>query len=344
MLRGWSGLFRGHAISVGQNAWRRELHVRSVPVRFCRGTIGPLGCTIGSREASLLNWDDLRYVLAIHRCGTLTQAAVALKINPTTAGRRLAALEEALGTRLFDRTPDGFSVTAAGRRLLPAAERMEREMLALERDIAGGDQKLEGVVRVTATEMLSTRFLAPYLGRLRARHPAIDVELLVTSVDLDLGRREADISLRLSRPKQEGLLIKRLADIQLALYGARSYFQCRADAGVGDEEPHDLLAFAKLRGFARENDWLKEVLPDARVSLRSSSVSSVYAACTAGLGIALLPHIVADRDTRLLRLPSHAPPEPRWVWQAVHRDMAGVARVRAVLDFIAEALETTAAL
>jgi DNA-binding transcriptional LysR family regulator len=148
---------------------------------------------------AMFNWDDVRYFLTLQRVGTLAAAGTALTLDPTTVGRRLVKLEEELGARLFDRTPNGYVLTEAGHRLLPRAERIEREALGVERDVAGEDQKLEGVVRLTATEMLTTRFIAPQLRRFRERYPEIQLELQCTNLDVNLARREADIALRLAR-------------------------------------------------------------------------------------------------------------------------------------------------
>src|SRR5690349_8812903 len=125
----------------------------------------------------MLDWDDLRTFLAIHRAGTLARAASSLEINATTVGRRLTTLEERVHARLFDRTPEGYVVTAAGRDLLHRAERMEQEAIALEREVLGADQRLAGSVRVTATEMIATRFIMPQLPRLAAKHPDIALEI-----------------------------------------------------------------------------------------------------------------------------------------------------------------------
>jgi DNA-binding transcriptional LysR family regulator len=242
-------------------------------------------------------------------------------------------LEEGLGARLFDRTPTGYVLTEAGHRLLPRAERIEREALGVERDVAGEDQKLEGVVRLTATEMLTTRFIAPHLRRFRERYPEIQLELHCTNLDVNLARREADIALRLARPTQEDLIIKRLSFIHLGLYASIDYvdrFGLPKDSLAG----HQLILFANTRPFRRENDWLAARMDGAHLALRSDSVSAIYSATVAGTGIALLPCLVADHDRHLVRVPLEGAPEPRQIWQAVHKDLRDSARIRAVLDFL----------
>jgi DNA-binding transcriptional LysR family regulator len=285
----------------------------------------------------MFNWDDVRYFLTLHRQSTLAAAGTALKLDPTTVGRRLVKLEEGLGARLFDRTPTGYVLTEAGHRLLPRAERIEREALGVERDVAGEDQKLEGVVRLTATEMLTTRFIAPHLRRFRERYPEIQLELHCTNLDVNLARREADIALRLARPTQEDLIIKRLSFIDLGLYASLDYvdrFGLPKDSLAG----HQMILFANTRPFRRENDWIEARMDGAHLALRSDSVSAIYSAAAAGTGIALLPCLVADHDRHLVRVPLEGAPEPRQIWQAVHKDLRDSARIRAVLDFIGKTM------
>jgi DNA-binding transcriptional LysR family regulator len=288
----------------------------------------------------MIDWDDLRVLLAIHRTGSLAGAAASLDINPTTVGRRLSALEERAETRLFDRTPDGYVLTAAGRDILPRAERMEAEALGAEREIAGADGRLSGVVRVTVTEMLATRFIAHHLARFAARCPEITLDLWCTNAVVNLSRREADVALRLARPREPDVISKQLAAIELALYASPAYVAAHgapADAEQG-LAGHTVIGFASTPPFRRENAWFDARIEGARVAMRSDSVSSIYAATAGGLGVGLLPRAVADHDPRLVRVPTDSAPEPRVVWQAVHKDLRGSARVRAVTELFAEIL------
>jgi DNA-binding transcriptional LysR family regulator len=288
----------------------------------------------------MLDWDDLRVLLAIQRAGNLAGASTALGINPTTVGRRLTALEERAATRLFDRTPDGYVLTAAGRDILPRAHRMEAEALAVERGLAGADQRLAGVVRVTVTEMLATRFVAPHLTRFARSFPEITLDLWCTNALVSLARREADVALRLARPRENDVVSKQLAEIELSLYASRGYLEGNGTPPDPDTSlaGHAVIGFATTPPFRRENDWFDARIAGARVVLRSDSVSSIYAAAAAGVGIGLLPHVIAEADGSLVRLPTKTSPAPRVIWQAVHVDLRTSARVRAVTDFLAEIL------
>ena len=291
----------------------------------------------------MLDWDDLRYFLAIHRAGTLAKAAAELSINATTVGRRLTNLEERVEARLFDRTPDGYVLTLTGRDLLPRAERMEAEALGVARAITGRDQRPVGSVRLSATEMIVTRFIAPHLARFRERYPELTLELECTNRVVSLGRREADVALRLARPREDDVVTRRLASVPVALYAAHRYLE-RCGAPTDPERSlagHSVILFADSRAFALENDWMAQRLDGAQLALRSDSVSSIYSAAVHGVGIALLPSAVADLDGRLVRLETDTAPEPRVIWQAVHRDLQRSARVRAVLEFLSEVLSAT---
>jgi DNA-binding transcriptional LysR family regulator len=287
---------------------------------------------------TVIDWNDLRYVLAIQRAGTLARAAAELGINATTVGRRLTSLEEQVAARLFDRTKDGYVLTHAGRDLLAHAERMEREVLAVEREVSGADRRAAGLVRLSTTEMLVTRFLGPYLPRFHARHPEVTLDVACTLRSVSLGRRDADVVLRLSRPREDDVVARRLATVPLSLYAAPAYVAEHGRPKRPDRSlrGHRVLMFAAVRAFAVENTWLEARLDGAQVVLRSDSVSSVYAAAVAGAGIALLPRRVADAEAGLVALETRSAPEPREIWQAVHRDLLRSARVKAVLDFLAE--------
>jgi DNA-binding transcriptional LysR family regulator len=289
----------------------------------------------------MIDWDDLRYFLAIHRAGTLARAATELSINATTVGRRLTNLEEKVEARLFDRTPEGYVLTLTGRDLLPRAERMEAEALGVAREVIGRDQQVSGSVRLSATEMLVTRFITPHLPALRALHPELTLELECTNRTVSLSRRETDIALRLARPREDDVVTKRLSSVPLALFAAKSYLAAR---GLPADPEHSLsghtaILFAASRLFTVENEWFDKRLAGVHVALRSDSVSSIYAAASAGLGIALLPRAIADRDARLLRIDTETAPEPRVIYQAVHKDLMRSARVRAVLEFLSLVLE-----
>src|SRR5689334_4799791 len=152
-----------------------------------------------------MNWDDLRFVLALSRAGSLARAAKELRVDHTTVGRRIEAVEADLGVRLFTRTTTGYVLTAEASALLPEIQRVEEAVLALERGAHAQHDSLEGSVRITSGETFGACYLAPRLVSFGRRHPGLTIELVTGGVVLDLARREADIAVRLFRSSHENL-------------------------------------------------------------------------------------------------------------------------------------------
>ena len=206
---------------------------------------------MAANEESALSVADLPLILALSRERTLAGAAERLDIDLSTVFRRLNTLEQRLRVRLFDRSPRGYQLTAAGERAAAGAERVETELLALDRDISGRDQQLSGVLRVTASETLSHAVLPRLFAQFHAAHPRIQLVLTIDNRMLDLGRREADIALRVRRPTDPALFGRRLTGVAWALYGGPQHGTLRREAGafnfsresvIGWEEPARIVA------------------------------------------------------------------------------------------------------
>lgn len=280
-----------------------------------------------------MDWDDLRHVLAIGRGRTLAAAARTLRVDHTTVGRRLMAIEEALGTRLFDRTSEGFLPTAAGAAVLARAAEMEQQALAVEREVRGKDARPEGAVRLTALDSFFDHFLVPRLGGLYARYPAIELTLASDIRLFDLSRREADIGVRYSRPRDPALVGRRLGVQACGLYASHSYLE-RHGLPDGDGEGHAIIGFPQELGESKEARVFGR-FPAARLRVRAHTAGHMLSCARAGLGIALVDCYAADCLPDLARVV----PEPVLVdelWAVVHVDMRPSARVRVVLDFLAE--------
>lgn len=288
-------------------------------------------------------WGDLRLFLAIVRAGSLTAAARRLGIDQSTVSRRLAALESAVGTRLIERTTGGCRATAAGERLLPAAERLEVEAFACERALSGLESRVEGTVRLTATEGIGTAFVAPALRALHAAYPSLGVELLLESRTLSLSRREADLALRLARPRQPGLVARRLAEVASALYGSPRYLAARGRPAGGEGLlGHAVLAYEESLAEVPEYRWLAAHAIRAERVLRTNSVLVQLQAAQAGLGLALLPCYLAE-GAGLERVLPIAAGVRRELWLVVHADLQRTARIRAVMAFLADRARERAA-
>lgn len=284
-----------------------------------------------------LDWTDLRYLLAVQRGHTLSAAARQLGVNQTTVGRRLEALEAALGARLFRRASDGYFLTRDGERALAHAERIEAEIHAVERAITGEDARPEGVVRLTTFESLGTCFVAPRLGRFRERYPAIDLQLNLDNRPLNLSRREADLAVRPKRPTQAALQIRKIGSVAAGLYASPAYLRRHGEPrSVEELAQHLIIADEETNAHYDIQRWLLRLLPrGAKVALRCDHALAQAAAAVDGVGIAALYCYVGDGERRLRRVL----PEEELVndlWLAVHRDLQYAARVRALIDYLVE--------
>jgi DNA-binding transcriptional LysR family regulator len=282
--------------------------------------------------------NDLSLVLALSRERTLAGAAEKLGVDLSTVFRRLNALEARLRVRLFDRSTRGYQLTSAGERAAGAAERVETELLALDRDISGRDQQLSGVVRVTASETFAYAVLPALFARFQALHPRIRVVLSIDNRVLDLSRREADVALRVRRPVDPDLFGRKLTDVAWAFYGAReSSGQLRRDGRAFNFSKHAVIGWDEpARIIASE--WLATHVPVARVSFRSNSLVNQLMGVRAGLGIALLPCYLGDRDDGVRRISGVLPDLASELWIVTHQDLKNTARIRAFLGEIGDAV------
>ncbi|WP_198368637.1 LysR family transcriptional regulator [Roseomonas rosulenta] len=293
------------------------------------------------------DWNDHRLVLAVTRAGSLTAAAKTLGVDHSTVFRRLAALEARLGLPLFERVAGGaYTPTEAGAHAAAAAERMEDAALGLARDLAGQDRRLAGRLRITCSETLAFRLLTPWVGRFRAEHPGIAVEIVVDSRVLNLSRREADVALRVARPREGDLWGRKLADVAWTAYGAASHFAAAPPlAGPRDLAAHPLIGWEEATTGVNAARWLAEIAPPEAVVYRTGSLVNQMVAARAGLGLALLPCYLGDPEPGLARaLPEPIPELSREMWIVTHRDLRNTARIRAFFDTVTRGLQADRAL
>ncbi|CAM3804062.1 LysR family transcriptional regulator [Corallococcus sp. ZKHCc1 1396] len=278
------------------------------------------------KRSAPLDWEDLRFFVALARAGSLSAAARQLKVSHATVGRRVAALEDTLGRALFDRRVDGYALTAEGAAVLELATGMDERALAILRR-AGQESGLTGTVRLTAAETLAERFLIPRLAEFHRRHPGIELEVLSDPRSLSLARREADVAVRLARPQAGELFTRRLAAMTYGVYVAPGG---DTSAWVGYDD-----SFAHLP----EAQWLAQHAAGARVALRANGLAAQFAAVRAGFGKAVMPRWFAEEEGGLVEVPPPAPPPVREAWLVVHRDLKDVPRVRALIDAVVAAFE-----
>ena len=282
-------------------------------------------------------WDDVRVFLAVHREGSLGGGARRLGVDTSTVSRRLAALEESLATRLFDRTRQGLVATRAAQVVLLAAEAMESAHARLTRDAASLDAAAEGVVRISVAPGMADAFVAPALVALRVRHPGLRIEIDASVRTADLERREADVALRSVRPRGAGLVVTKLATSRWVVATGKAHARRLGGLRAWNQAPwiaweQDLATMAPAR-------WLTRHVPDADIALRTSHFASQLAAAESGLGLVLAPEpYLAVRSLAVVGatldgvddLPSGD------LWLVGHRGLREVPRVAAVWSFLIE--------
>jgi DNA-binding transcriptional LysR family regulator len=278
------------------------------------------------------DWDDLRVFLTLAREGSLTLAAKRLGVSHPTVARRVHALEERIGARLFDRLPDRFAPTAAGEELIEDAEMMERAAESIGRRSAGLTDTARGVVRISAGEAM-TVLLARHGPELRAALPEIEFELATSHMLANLSRREADLMLREQVPDLADIIARKLGRVAYAVYG-------RPDVAPAGRLPPDKLRALPWVGFDEEHSympgqkWVAALLGDTRLVMRVNNWLVLHEAARFGAGLAVLPCYLGERDPQLRRV--GAPIEEISVdqWLLVHRDLRSLPRVRAAMDAV----------
>jgi DNA-binding transcriptional LysR family regulator len=290
--------------------------------------------------ASDIGWELYRSFLGVLRHGSLSAAARALGVAQPTVGRHVAALEKSLGLALFTRSQAGFLPTEAGQSLRRYAESLQSTVAALERAAASQGSGVSGSVRITASDVIGVEVLPPIVARLRDRHPDLVVELALTDRVQDLVRREADIAVRMMRPRQEHLVARRVGLIEVGLHAHRNYLSRRGTPkSVADLADHALVGFDETTPFIRDagrkfNDWRREAF-----AVRTDNNLAQLALIRAGTGIGVCQAAIAQRDPQIVRvLPKHVALFLE-TWITMHQDLRASPRCRATFDALVDGLE-----
>jgi DNA-binding transcriptional LysR family regulator len=291
-----------------------------------------------------MNWDDVRIFLAVARAGQILGAAKRLDLNHATVSRRVAALEEALRTKLFRRLTTGSELTPAGERFLVIAERMEADMLAARSEVTGEGDAVAGTVRIGAPDGFGVAFLAPRLGRLTEMHPELKVQLVPVPRSFSLSRREADIAITTERPTEGRLVAAKLVDYTLGLYASRGYAEANGLPTSREElSQHRLVGYVPDLVINPSLDYAAEFSPGWDARFMISSALGQAEAMRAGAGIGIVHAFIARAMPELVPVAA-VPPIRRAYWLVYHESMRGLSRIQAVTDFIAKAVERERAL
>ena len=293
------------------------------------------------QQPEALEWSDLAVILAICRAGSLSGAARTLGNNHSTVFRKINAIEDKTGVRFFERLPEGYAMTDAGRTAMQYAERIEAEVHALGREVLGQDMRLQGKITVTAMEGLAAQVAPKLIAEFCRRHPEVTVEVAGSVAALDLGRREADIAIRATRKPPDTSLGKKICDFRFAVFSSPQYIEGKADVPLAE------LDWSLITGTV---DWLvpllwkKRAQGDARTIFSCSLSIAVINAVAEGMGVTLMPCYLGDRDKRLVRVTETIAPLTLELWLLTHPDLRHTARVKALMAYLYDALKQDAAL
>jgi DNA-binding transcriptional LysR family regulator len=286
---------------------------------------------------SKFNWDDFRVFLGVARTDSALEAAQSLGVDQSTISRRLHRLEQIMGTKLFDRSPQGHRLTSAGHRLLEHVEKLESTFTAVETDVFGDSVALTGEIRLGATEAFGSYFLAPHLAHFCTRHPGLTVDLLPLPRNVNLSKREADASVTVDRPTADSFVTSRLCDYRLLPYATPEYLSTHPPIKhVEDLLKHRWIDYVDDLIFASQQFSLRKWLPTARPFFRSSSVVAQFQAARAGLGIAVLPCFLGSGAEELVPLLPDKIDITRTFWMVAPRERRELARIRTLWEYLRE--------
>lgn len=291
---------------------------------------------------SMFDWDDLKHFLAVARHGSTTAASRAEQVDQSTVQRRLAELERRIGQPLVERHAGGTRLTAYGQQLLPLAQRVEHDMMALEQFITSSARALSGTIRLTCPEPIVARITrSTLLDKLHARHPGLHIEFVMSDQYVDLGKGEADVALRSGDTTDNRLIGRKIADSLWAVYASRDYLARHpAPAGLGDLAQHSWVGFDASMANHRASQWLLQVAPGARVVATATSVLGAVHSVKANLGLAALPTALGDAEPDLVRVLGPVPELAR-IWRMLTtRQLRRTPRVSAFFDFMASEITT----
>jgi len=294
-----------------------------------------LNICFNSANMHRMDWDNLRFFLAVARKGSIRAASDALLVNHSTVSRRINAFETKLGVRLFERLTTGYALTPAGEEMVESAQRIEDEVVKLDRQVIGRDAQLNGVLRVTMPGPLVTHLLIHDLANFSKAYPGIQLELAISDEEFNLKKREADVAIRLTSSPPDYLIGRQIAKPAKGIYASKRYLE--------QHEPDRHAEQMQWLGWEDSvpyPQWVKESdFPSTPVFHQTDNVLVQLEAAKAGMGMAILPCFLGDPVSSLHRLAVTSSTTCGEIWILTHRDLRATARVRAFTHFMVEAFE-----
>lgn len=289
-----------------------------------------------------LGADDLRYFLEAARTGRLTEAARILDVDHTTVSRRITALERRLGRRLFDRSPGGWRLTDAGRLLVPRAEAVESAVVAAYDVQPSSSESLTGSARIVTTDGFGAFVIAPRLVDLRASHPHLDVELVTAIARNSVSERHFDVAVTLEKPTSTAVRAEPLAAYSLRLYASREYLKLHAPIKqVADLRGHTIIWYVDALLDVEPLRILGSLPHTQKVAAQISNITGHWFAARSGLGVAPLPTYIGAEDPDLVPVLADSIDIRRIYWLVIPRELEGLYRIQAVVDFLKQVVRST---
>ena len=285
-----------------------------------------------------MNWNDLRYFIALAKGGSLSAAARLLKTEHTTVSRRVAVLEADLGVRLFERKARNYRLTPEGEQIADLALRFEDQALDIQRVASGRRTGVGGMVRISAPPAFASHFVAERLNALLACFPELEIELIAANELISLARGEADIAIRMRRPEDDAIVTSKVGEVAFGLYASRAYLS------QVPRERWRFIGYDQSLDGAPQQQWLKALAAGTALQFRTNDLVTLMEGAAGGLGVAVLPCFMADRDLRLVPAPAPRMPPSRPIWLLVHSDLSRSPRIRCVLDHLTQSIAAATAI
>lgn len=280
-----------------------------------------------------INWDDIRYCLAVITEGSVTAAAKKLEVNHATVSRRISGLEAVLGAPLFDRSTSGWLITPVGEAVINSAEQINEHVLGIQRTVQVDRQELSGKLRVTALDVCIQRILMPGLKAFSVRYPDINIELIASENTFNLAGHEADIAFRTTNEPPPNVLGTKIAKFAYAIYGSKELYQRYLQGEQG------ISGITWMGDGHTVPPWMQKTFSGMQVRYRVNSLSIAYDLVAQGFGFALLPCGLGDSDPTLRRIDSDYIEPGMDFWLLSHIDLRTTARIRIFRDFMLDAIQ-----
>lgn len=279
-----------------------------------------------------MDTENLRFLLEVARTGRLRDAAARLQVDETTVSRRISRLEQDLGVRMFDRTPQGWRITEPGRLVIPHAEAIESSVSRAMEAVVSRAGELSGTARILAPDGFGANVLVPGLRPLLDAHAGLSLEVITATTHDLITARDFDVAVTLERPSPKAAAVQHLADYELRCYASPAYLERRGTPETVEElrRDHDLVWYVEALLDVAPLRILDELLPRAHARLQTNNITGQHSAARAGLGVALLPTYIGGADPELVGVLPEELRVGRTYWLVVPRDLTELLRVREI--------------